>query len=602
MLIACCSVLNSQEIKINSNTSTTAASSGWYPWYEIHADPENRNNIIVCGARWVAKDNAQYGFVYFSSDGGKNWHSTLEDKHSTWVSEESCAFGVHGVAYYVADASKVDEAGNLHHDLGTTYVYSSQDGGRTWKEPIKTGWTDYSSSVVDTSPGPNQNRLYVSFNNLETFYHSLGDQKALDSLPKGGNTVGLISYKDGDAKVDGPVFNSDMAASNYRGSYPAPSFVLKDGTLLTFFSSHLNLDPKDREKREFLIASIRSNPDRTALENPVNVVTDTPKPDESEKCGFGLTSAGAYDPVKDIIYFAYPLGDEKSCHLMLISSTDGGKTWKPAQRIHLPDENSDSTYESPALAVNKEGVLGLMWTDGRTGCWNFAASTSGDRYFNVSKRLNDCSSPAKDVQAITDAYLWSVLFQPSPKNADGENRVAIRNMKNADWRNNHAIAVTPDGVFHPVWIDAGDGRGEIRTAAVTVTSVQQLAATQISGLTPVSNKVAVLYGGTQHYDDKSGTLTLAVTFRNNSGSAVKAPFKLEAMSVDSDYLNVEVANAANHAIGGGAVWDVTSSVPGGVLAPGATSQPYTLTFHTTPKDHFTLGDVLSLNTKLYARP
>ena len=595
--------LKAQEMKIDTNTAANAAAGGWYPWYEIHADPEDASNMIVCGARWDAKDDAQYGFVYSSQDAGKSWHPAQEEKHSTWVSEESCAFGLHSTAYYVANASKVDKDGMLHHELGAAYIYVSHDSGRTWKESTKTGWTDYSTSVVDTKPGPNQNRLYVFFNDLWTFYHSLGDQKALDALPKGGNSVGLMSYKDGNADITGPVTNPEMVAVGYHGSYPAPSFLLKDGSLLTLFSSHLTTRNADKsEQREFLIASIRSDSGRTALEKPITVVSDTPKFGEEEKCGFGLTSAAAYDPVKDIIYFAYPLGDEKSCRMMLTTSTDEGKTWTLGQRIHLPEETPDSIYDSLALAVNKDGVLGLMWQESRTGCWNFAASTTGDRYFDVSKPLNDCSSPAKDVQALTNAYLWSVLFQPNFKDADGENRIAIRNMKNAVWRNSHAIAVTPDGIFHPVWTDAGDGRGEIRTSAVTVVSAQQLAASEIAGLTLVSNKVAILYGGTERYDDKTGTLTLAVTFRNNSDAPIKGLFKLEATTVDSAYLNVEVANSENHATGGGAVWDVTSSVPGGVLAPGATSQPYALTFHTTPKDHYTEGDVLTLNTKLYAKP
>jgi hypothetical protein len=503
----------------------------------------------------------------------------------------------------VADASKIDESGILHHELGTTYIYSSHDSGRTWRETTKTGWTDYSTSIVDSAPGPNQNRLYFFFNNLWTYYHSLNDRKALDGLPKGGNSVGLIGYKEGDAKVAPPVVNPDMAAIGYRGSFPAPSFLLRDGSLLTLFSSHFStIETNNTKKLEYVIASIRSNPGRTALEKPVTLVSDTTKPGEGKKCGFGLTSGGAYDPVKDILYFAYPLGDDKFCHLMLTSSTDEGKTWKPAQLIHLPNENPDSDYESPALAVNKDGVLGLMWEDGRSGCWNFAASNSGSGRFDVRKPLNNCSSPAKDAQAIANAYLWSVLFQPPATDATGENRLAIRNMKNIMWRNSHASAVTPDGVFHPVWIDAGDGRGEIRTAAVTVIGAAELAAPEIGGLTPVSNKVAILYGGTQLYSDKTGTLTLAVTFRNNGDAPIKGPFKLEAISVNSAYFDVEVTNAANHATGGGAVWDITGSVPGGVLAPGATSQPYTLTFHTTPKEHFTLGDVLSLNTKVWAKP
>jgi hypothetical protein len=438
---------------------------------------------------------------------------------------------------------------------------------------------------------------------LWTFYHSLGNQKALDSLPKGGNSIGLISYRDGDATVSDPVVYEGMAAIGYQGSYPAPSFSLRDGSLLTIFSSHFtSVGANQTKSREFIIASMRSTPDRTALEKPVTVVTDTLKGSALEKCGFSQTSAGAYDPVNDIVYFAYPLGDEETCHMMLTSSADGGRTWKQAQRIHISGENTDSDYENPALAINKDGVLGLMWEEGRSNCWNFAASTSGDRYFDVRKRLNHCSSPGKDVEAISDSYLWTAPFQPDPKDTNGQNHIALRNMKNVVWRNAHTIAVTSDGIFHPVWIEPGDGRGEIRTAAVTITSAAYLAASQIAGLSPVSNKVAILYGGTQHYDDKSGALTLAVTFRNNSDTPIKGPFKLEATSVDSAYLNVEVADAINHATGGGAVWDVTSAIPGGVLAPGATSQPYVLTFHTTPKDHFTLGDVLSLNTKLYAKP
>lgn len=604
-------LLSAQSIRVDSATASPA-SGGWYPWYEIHADPENANNMILCGARWDAHDDAQYGFVYFSADGGTSWHSGLEDKHSTWVSEESCAFGIHGLAYYVADASKVDEKGALHHDLGSAYIYSSKDAGRTWSAPVKTGWTDYSASVVEASPGSNQNRLYVFFNNLETFYRSIGNRNAIDSLPHGGNSIGLVSYKDGDTKVDGPIFNPDMAAMAFHGSYPAPALMLKDGTFLTFFTSHRYLDPDGKphlpatEKTpqvENLIASTHYNPNSSAPELPITVASDTPKPGNAEeKCGLILTSAAAYDPLKNIIYFAYELGDDKSCYLVLTTSNDEGRTWKPARRIHLPDQPLDAHYENPALGVNKAGVLGLMWQEGRTGCWDFAASMTGDQNFSVSKQLNDCTSPGKDIQAVTDAYFWTIPFQAEEKNPNDFSRIVIRNMKHAVWRDSHAIAVTPDGVFHPVWIDAGDGRGEIRTAAVTVASVEQLAAPEISGLTPVSNKVAILYGGAQHYDEKTGTLTLSVTFRNNGDAPIRGPFKLEATSVRSAYLNIEAVSSVNHATGGGAVWDVTTSIPGGALAPGATSEPYTLMFHSTPKEHFTIGDILSLDTKLYAKP
>src|SRR5882762_9055145 len=71
-----------QEIRVESNVVANPPGGGWHPWYEIHADPENGGNLIICGSKWNAKDNASYGFVYSSSDGGKTWHQALEDKNS----------------------------------------------------------------------------------------------------------------------------------------------------------------------------------------------------------------------------------------------------------------------------------------------------------------------------------------------------------------------------------------------------------------------------------------------------------------------------------------------------------------------------------------
>src|SRR6267378_1217878 len=76
-------LLLAQEIKVSSNVVANPPGGGWHPLYEIHADPENGSNLIICGAKWNAKDNASYGFVYSSSDGGKTWHQALEDKNST---------------------------------------------------------------------------------------------------------------------------------------------------------------------------------------------------------------------------------------------------------------------------------------------------------------------------------------------------------------------------------------------------------------------------------------------------------------------------------------------------------------------------------------
>src|ERR1051326_1868364 len=68
-----------QQIEIGPGS---AAGSGWTPWYEVRIDPEDSSKLVLCGSKWDAGDNASYGFVYFSSDGGTDRKSTrLNSSH-----------------------------------------------------------------------------------------------------------------------------------------------------------------------------------------------------------------------------------------------------------------------------------------------------------------------------------------------------------------------------------------------------------------------------------------------------------------------------------------------------------------------------------------
>ena len=210
-----------QQIRVESQVEVSPSGGGWYPWYEIHADPTDPANLIVCGSIGSGKENTLHGFVYSSSDSGRTWHLTLEDKNSSWVSEQSCAFGVAGRAYFVSEATKVID-GVRHTDLGTTRIFVSDDAGRSWIERAKTLWADYSSSVVDTSPGPRQNRLYTFFNFPLA---ESGDEHR-------GTRVALFSLGYDDRDVVRPLFNRNM---NSYGSFPEQTIVLKNGQVLTLY-------------------------------------------------------------------------------------------------------------------------------------------------------------------------------------------------------------------------------------------------------------------------------------------------------------------------------------------------------------------------------
>jgi hypothetical protein len=560
--------------------------------------------MIICGSRWDAKDNASYGFVYSSADGGNLWRTAMEDKNTVWVTEHSCSFGVHGMAYFVSDASKIID-GEDHHDLGTTRIYVSHDSGKSWKLGITTGWTDYSTSVVDTTPGPNQNRLYVFFNSLYDFYNSVGNKDvAARERQNDGTRVGLISYKDGDTEVVGPFTSAEMAKEGYQGSYPAPSFLLNNGLILAFFTAHRRTD---KGVGQFLVEAVLTTSDRAGIE-VVKIVDSLENPEYGSGvpcAGYGLTTGGAYDAAHDKLYFAYPDVREKKCGLWLTTSTDGGKSWSNANQLWAQDDARERVYAAPSIAVNKDGVLAAMWQEKyRSGCWMFAVSTDAGKSLSRSRQLGTCSAESSKPSLLTSPYLWTSFSQADPKEKSAAANINLRNTRGSTWRNERAIAVTPDGAFHPVWIDAGNGEGGIRTVSIRVMPEATMIAAATQGLEEVTDKVAVLYGGSQFYDSKTGMLTLDVTLKNNSDKTFHEPFKLAVPSFSANYGMAEIADAENNAQGAGAVWDLSRSVSGGVLAPGTASKPFSLQFHyvADPGLARDSDDIFGLSVKVYAKP
>ena len=61
------------------NVPITPPGGSLLHWYELKGDPEDVNNLIVCGARRDAQNDAYYGVVYFSHDGGRSWKTAFED-------------------------------------------------------------------------------------------------------------------------------------------------------------------------------------------------------------------------------------------------------------------------------------------------------------------------------------------------------------------------------------------------------------------------------------------------------------------------------------------------------------------------------------------
>ncbi len=123
------------------------------------------------------------------------------------------------------------------------------------------------------------------------------------------------------------------------------------------------------------------------------------------------------------IYAAWYDVRRGNADVYITRSTDGGKTFGTNHRVN--DDRATAVQYKPSIGVDRDGVLYVVWRDGRNGNADifFAKSTDGGESFSKNIRLNDDRG---------------VAYQGNP-----------------------AIAVDPSGTLYVVWSDNRDGNDDI---------------------------------------------------------------------------------------------------------------------------------------------
>src|SRR5260370_4722157 len=111
---------------------------------QIWADADRKGGLhmIACGMLSSPQKNANYGYVYSSSDAGATWRLRVVDDASRWVSEESCTYGQDGRAYFV-DGQSDTSTGLPRHEWGHLQVFISDDHGMNWKSAGRREFVDW---------------------------------------------------------------------------------------------------------------------------------------------------------------------------------------------------------------------------------------------------------------------------------------------------------------------------------------------------------------------------------------------------------------------------------------------------------------------------
>lgn len=533
--------------------SKTAVGTGWYPWYEVKADPDNALNLILCGSSWDTTRNALFGFVYASTDGGKAWRVALEDRSTTWVSETSCAFGSGHTAYFISEASKVID-GVAHHHLGTTRLFVSTDGGQQWVESSRTAWADYSTSAVSAVSGT-----------LFTFYNNSGTH---DVEKNWGSTIGLLKFSPDGRTVSGPFLDPTMKERNYVGVFPSHAVALRDGTVAALF-----FGARDTQNgREYDLGLERAGLSPSSPPT-FNVIAST------KKClnldGFSL----AYDVPNENLFVAYGEEAGAGCRLMLAVSRDAGKTW--VSNVLLNSSGTSRTsVDHVSLARGQDGTLGLLWED--SGNWRFATGTDSAV---VDPPVELVSEP-KEVPISNDS-LMTVIYEPGEASPEGSNSgvttsLNVRAMTGVVWRSSGLIASrNVFYAFSPTVVLGGEG------LFLTVLSAKggsdhpaNQAGLQDIQEQDVTKQTVLLYGRAQSFNKATGTLSVDLRLGNRGDTPIRSPIRLKVKQISSRAGKVSILNADNGLTGSGAMWDVSEIVLGDQIAPGATTyNTFRLSFH-----------------------
>ena len=488
--------------------------------------------------------------LYASEDGGFTWKgavpSHLLEKGG---GDPIVGFSARGTALGVALG-----------DRGM-WVYRSDDGGFTWDNGVRAGNGDHERLGIDYSTGRYAGRMYLAA--------EAGDGRSAhpDSMLR---AVHLWRSEDDGRSWIGPVV---VAREPTHGIAVNALVVLSDGTVALVLNKYPN-PSRDTVTQAWGL--------QLATSSDGGVTFTLPRPMGEQRFG-GYAALrrkqragrvdwpGGFDAAvdtrgtrfRDRMYVAY--GEERSPEeggrIVVRWSADRGATWS-APRDIVPRSGVSSSQFQPAIAVNADGTVGVMWYDTRevTDGWNlyFSASTDGGDTWAPPVRVSSASTTA--FTADNNRPVPLVVRQAPSGISVAMLSAFSRWPHGGDYM---GLAADAAGVFHPFWIDGRSGLFEVYTTRIQVmpagglVAVAQGSAADTARRQQALNEKVTLDFDPVQVDWERGELRVPVRLRNTSSDTLFGPFTVRVTKLGGPQMVrsegvTEILNATNGKRGEGA--------------------------------------------------
>jgi hypothetical protein len=537
--------------------------------YEVTvcADPVTPGHLIAASMLVSPEYGERDGVVYVTTNAGKTWHKTLEQNSAA---DPACAFG------HDSDAYLTFMNAQWNRNYEGVQLYRSHNGGVTWDNTsasVGSGYVDREWLVVAPPMAPNAGQLYMN---------------AMQYVPdlwaaKKSRHVFLYDLGKRGASCGSPAISVAATGGYHNGNL----VVLSDGTIvMTAHDIRISSDTAIGRLRGRVYAIISRDGGKT-LNRPLTIADGISLWPQSDVNGARIPSVTVDQtsgPFRDRIYVVWTDQREGRAQPFFSFSADQGRTWARERALdgahpfdpQKPWEGPHS--EIPVIAVNKDGIVAALWTDG-------------------GERPNSPRSPVM-VTSLNGGVTWSAPMRISEAPFAGISRpqwFARRSPTEPlessmtiliTWRQptklGDTMGLTADatGTFYPLWIDDRTGFSQVRIAPVVVRG-------SVAPVRDVTDSVHIEFGPWRA-DSNSHVVTVQARVKNMSrGTSMRSPLTIEVIEVPADSMNSEsrVRNADNDRDGRGAVWKFASSNGGDVIGPGeaTTWRELVFAFRTSPE-------------------
>lgn len=410
------------------------------PWNA--ANPLDSSNLVVVGSHLLGEVRRAEPAAWFTRDGGATW-LTGELEGMDRLHGEKSFYGDAFTTYAPDGTAFCVFSGRPKGNETDLWIYRSDDGGRRWSGPTRIpGFLDYPRLVADLHGG--RPRLFVAANGP-------GDGPYFRDSKRPG--YGCVILRSDDAARTFSAVNLLAPTTLLHTPIESP-LILPDGRLLIGFADFADL-PEEKKPG----TQIARNRFYAAISQDGGATFSLPAPIRDARLrdgrgdGFEALAVDRSDgPRRGRIYaLSYNWSDDPP-GLQLQTSADGS-VWTPPAAVR---GLGAGPCPLAAIAVSSRGVLGVIWIQG----------DPGDLVHPFDKTWTSREHP------------WNLYFSAS---ADGGATFAppIPVLNSPSWTDpkmdfwpygceNIALAVSPDGAFHPLWVDTRDSKGEIQTARIEV--------------------------------------------------------------------------------------------------------------------------------------